>query len=280
LSQKPGLPQKSGAKGSAALLDARALEEAERQDRHRNETLAENCGEVEEDLEALRARYDLYFIGVERREPAREREEMKRRVARLKGEFTRNTGLRFRIETLHARYISYERMWVRSAREKESGTYRRDIMRARRKAELQAKREAAQAAEAGEGRPSAAPPPVVPAATATREAPLPEAPVPPPSAVAPRAPAQEAPSQAPAGARPATPAPGGFSEAQLRTLYDAYVAAKVRCKEDVSRLTYDALAKTVARQVPELMAKYKATAVEFKVVIKEGRAVLKAVPRL
>jgi len=103
--------------------------------------------------------------------------------------------------------------------------------------------------------------------------------VPPPSAGAPRPPPQEAPPPAGAGARPAAPAPGGLSETQMRTLYDAYVAAKVRCKEDVSRLTYDALAKTVARQVPELMAKYKATAVEFKVVIKEGRVVLKAVPR-
>ena len=111
------------------------------------------------------------------------------------------------------------------------------------------------------------------------DAPVPPAPGPsgpPPSAGPSRPPAQEDP---PAAGRPAAPAPGGLSEVQLRTLYDAYVAAKVRCKEDVSRLTYDALAKTVARQIPELMAKYKATAVEFKVVIKEGRAVLKAVPR-
>jgi len=268
------LPQKPGAKGSAILQDARALEEAERQDRHHNETLAENCTEVEEDLEALRARYDLYFIGVERREPSRERDEMKRRVARLKSEFTRNTGLRFRIETLHARYLAYERMWLRSAREKEAGTYRRDIIRARRKAEQQARRAGVEAQTSeGEADVSPAPGPMSPSPPLPQVSPVS---VPPPAGRSPSPAGTAAPADA--QAKPAIQA--GLKEAQLRALYEAYLAAKRRCNEDVSRLTYEALAKTVARQVPELMAKYKATSVEFKVVIKEGRAILKAVPRL
>jgi hypothetical protein len=248
------------------MLDPRAVEETERQDKHRNESLAEACGDLEEDLEALRARYEMYFLGVERREPAREREEIKRRVARLKGEFTRNTGLRFRIETLHARYISYERMWLRSAREKEAGTYRRDVLKARRKAELQAQREAEAPGAAAEA-PSApkaesAPPP----AASERAAP------PPPGPIAAR-PAQSA-------ATPSAGAGAGMSEPQLRALYDAYVGAKKRCNEDVTRITYEGLARSVARQVPELIAKYKAKSVEFKVVIKDGRAILKAIPRV
>ena len=131
-------PPKPGRKGpSSAPLDARVREEQERQDRHRTEELLETCEKLEEELEKLKGRFELYFLGVERREPAREREEMKRRVARLKGEFTRNTGLRFRVETLHARFLSYERMWTRSAREKEEGTYRRDLLKARRRADLE-----------------------------------------------------------------------------------------------------------------------------------------------
>jgi hypothetical protein len=69
-------------------------------------------------------------------------------------------------------------------------------------------------------------------------------------------------------------------DAQLRQLYDVYVAAKKRCNEDVSRLSYDAVAKSVAKQVPELMAKHKAKSVEFEVVIRDGKAVLKAVPKI
>jgi uncharacterized protein YajQ (UPF0234 family) len=71
-----------------------------------------------------------------------------------------------------------------------------------------------------------------------------------------------------------------MSEAQMRTLYDAYVAAKRSCKEDVSRLSYEAVANTVSKQLPELMTRYRAKSVEFKVEVKDGRAVLKAIPKV
>ncbi len=255
-------PPKPWVKGlSSVPLDARARDEADRQERHRTEELGDTCAKLEEDLEALKARFELYFLGIDRREPVREREEMKRRVARLKGEFTRNTGLRFRIETLHARFLSYERMWMRSAREKEEGTYRRDLVKARRKAELEAKREA----EKGKNGATSA---------VAADAPSPAQPA------APAAPAPAAVKPAPPPAPPAAPPPPvGMTDQQLRALYAAYVEAKRRCNEDVSRVSYETLAKSVAKQVPELMAKYKARTVEFKVVIKDGRAILKAMPR-
>lgn len=282
------LPPKPGVKGaSSAPLDARAREELERQDRHRTEELLDACEKVEEELEKLKGRFELYFLGIDRREPAREREETKRRVARLKGEFTRNTGLRFRIETLHARFISYERMWTRSAREKEEGTYRRDLIRARRKAELEAKRgreKGQDAKAAGVPQPQeAAPAAGVPAPAVMAPAPTPEpGPTAPPAVVPTAAEAKRTlpvPAPPPVPTRAAAPLPSGMNEQQLRALYEAYVAAKKRCNEDVSRVSYDALAKSVAKQVPELIAKYKAKTVEFKVVIKDGHAILKAVPR-
>jgi hypothetical protein len=69
------------------------------------------------------------------------------------------------------------------------------------------------------------------------------------------------------------------TEAQLRDLLAAYVDAKRRCKEDTSRVTYEALARTVAKQVPELMTRFGARSVEFKVVVRDGKALLKAVPK-
>jgi uncharacterized protein YajQ (UPF0234 family) len=71
-----------------------------------------------------------------------------------------------------------------------------------------------------------------------------------------------------------------MSEAQMRALYNAYVAAKKSCNEDTSRLTYDAVANTVSKQLPELMSRYKAKSVEFKVDVKDGKAVLKAIPKV
>jgi aspartate ammonia-lyase len=65
----------------------------------------------------------------------------------------------------------------------------------------------------------------------------------------------------------------------MRALYDAYVVAKKRCNEDTSRLTFDSVARSVNKQIPELMTRFQAKAVDFKVVIKDGKAMLKAVPR-
>jgi hypothetical protein len=227
-----------GGSGSDRDLSAPDLGQALRA----NEELTRQIGDTEERVEALRARYDMYFIGIERREPTRERDELKREVNRLKTAFTHNTGLKFRIQSLHARFIAYERMWQRSAREKEEGTYRRDLLRARR-----TKREPAKAApSAAAGAPKAAPAPATAASGAQ---------VPAPAAVA------------------GVP---GMTDSQLRALHAAYVDAKRRCNEDVSKLTLDALAKSVSRQMPDLVQRFKGRAVDFRVVVKDGRAVLKA----
>jgi hypothetical protein len=219
-----------------------------------NDELSRDVAAVEEAVEILKVRYEQWFIGIERREPLRERDELKRQVARLKTAFTRNTGLRFRIQSLHARFVSYERMWQRSARQKEEGTYRRDIMRARRHAEKVAAERAA-AGQQAEARPAPVPAP---------------APTPAPPAVA------AAPRPAPAPALPAVP---GISETELRALHGQYVDAKRRCREDTSRFTVDALARSLARQVPDLLAKHGARRLEFRVAVKDGKAVLSAVPR-
>jgi hypothetical protein len=36
----------------------------------------------------------------------------------------------------------------------------------------------------------------------------------------------------------------------------------------------------VSKQIPELMSRYKAKSVEFKVEVKGGKAVLKAIPKV
>ncbi|HEY7726175.1 MAG TPA: MXAN_5187 C-terminal domain-containing protein [Anaeromyxobacteraceae bacterium] len=246
------------------------------EERHATDELADQCARLEEELEALRARYDMYFLGVERREPNRDRDEMKRRVERLKGSFTRNTGLKFRMQSLHARFISYERMWVRNARAREEGTYRKDILKARR--HLQDRKPPSESSAAPR------PEPASPAGAAPSPAAEPPALSPPPRppaepvAVAAASPPPRPGTAPPAASAPRPPAPA-MGEPQLRALYDAYVQAKRRCNEDVSRITYEAMARTVQKQVPELMQRYKARSVEFKVVIQDGKALLKAVPK-
>ena len=241
---------------------ARPGEDALTRSRREKEELESEVQALEEEIEELKVKYEMYFLGNERREPIRTREELKKRVMRAKTAFTRNAGLRFKIQSLHARFLSYERLWMRTGREKEEGTYRRDLFKAR----LRGGGEPA-APGAGRGHGEAedvdvsdlapAPPPRPPAPVAARPPPVPARP-----------------SCPPAAARP-----GQLGDGQMRELYDAYISAKRRCNEDVSKLSYEAVSKSVSKQIPELMDRYKAKAVDFKVVIKDGKAILKAVPR-
>jgi hypothetical protein len=259
----PTQPQKGGLQRPQD-----ALAKAQKQ----KDAIADECTALETELEEMKVRYEMYFLGVEKREPNRDREELKKKVLRLKEAFTRNAALRFRLQSLHARFLSYERMWLRSAREKEEGTYHRDVFKAKMHVEARARKERMAreadpfAAAAADAAAAAAPPP--PPAPAPKAAPGKQP-------VAPRA---AAPAAAP---RPAAPpaAAASAGDRQMRELYTQYISAKKQCGEDVSRLTYDAVAKSISKQVPEIMTKYKAKSVEFKVVVKDGKATLKAVPK-
>jgi hypothetical protein len=70
-----------------------------------------------------------------------------------------------------------------------------------------------------------------------------------------------------------------MTEDQLRALHADYVDARRACNEDTSRFTVDALARSLSKQVPELLARFGARTVEFRVTVKDGKTVLKAVPR-
>ncbi len=72
---------------------------------------------------------------------------------------------------------------------------------------------------------------------------------------------------------------GGLSDTKVKAIYDAYVMAKKRCGEDTRAVTLDSVASSLRKQVPELMKQHNAKTVEFKVVIKDGKAVLRALPK-
>ena len=253
--KKPGAPRIGGLPGNV-------LPEWESgKERLANEQLTDLVGSLEEELEEIKVKYEMYFIGAERMEPARRRDDLKRAIARLKNVFTRNAGIRFRIQALHARYLSYERLWLRSTREKEAGTYRRDLLKARKKA---ADRKEAPP-ETGEAVPEPA------AGTPPAPAPVPS-PLPAPPVAARVLPPPLPTRKAPAGAAP--------SDAELRVLYESFLAAKRSCNEDVSKVSFESLVRTVNKQAPEIAAKFKASRVEFKVAVRDGRAVLTAVPKV
>ena len=185
------------------------------------EKLAEDLDAMEEAIANLQVLYEKYFLGLDRKPPDRERRQVSEKMRLLKETLVKNTALKFRVQTMFAKLISFERMWDRTLREIEDGTYRRDLF----KAKLH------QTDRSSEPQP------------ATRSSASPQ-----------------------------------ISDHMIRKLYDTYLVARQRTGESTAGLTYDSLAARLRAQVPQLMAQHKARNIEFKVVIKGGKAVLKAIP--
>jgi len=185
------------------------------------EKYAEELNDLDEGIQELHVLYEKYFLGIDRRPPEQERKRISEKAREMRTSTIRNTALKFKINTLFAKLISFERMWDRTLREIEEGTYKRDVF----KAKLRAK-------DRDDTQPS----------------------------------------------RRAGPAAPTISDANLRRLYDTYLVARQRCGESTEGLSFDSLASRIRSQVPELMQKHKAKNIEFKVVIKGGKAILKAVP--
>jgi len=80
-------------------------------------------------IEKLRVDYDQYFARVTKREPAKLREDIDRLVRTLSTSVINNTGIKFRLNTLVAKYNSYKQHWNKVLKMIEDGVY--DEARAR-----------------------------------------------------------------------------------------------------------------------------------------------------
>ena len=89
--------------------------------------------DAEVQLSRIKHLYEQWFQGIERIEPQIARKQMERTIHLLRKEQPRNTALRFRFQTLIQRYTTLQTYWRRIGRQIEEGTYRRDLLRARRR---------------------------------------------------------------------------------------------------------------------------------------------------
>jgi hypothetical protein len=95
--------------------------------------------ELEQRMFILKINYEKYFTGLERIEPLREREDLRRVVRAFQEEVINNVTLRFRFQTLKARFQSHELYWTRNLMQIERGThpkmkFRADVKSAQRAA--------------------------------------------------------------------------------------------------------------------------------------------------
>jgi len=102
--------------------------------------------------------------------------------------------------------------------------------------------------------------------------------VPPPLTPAAARPAPPAARPAPPAARPAPPAiPPGMTEKQCRELHARYAKAR-ELVGDRSEVSYDKLLATLNKQAPAIMKEHGARGVDFQVVVRGDKVVLKAKP--
>ncbi|MBW1755569.1 MAG: hypothetical protein JRJ80_05315 [Deltaproteobacteria bacterium] len=91
--------------------------------------------DAEVQLSRIKHLYEQWFQGIERIEPQIPRKQFDRTLHELRKVKPRNTALRFRFQTLIQRYTTLQTYWRRIGRQIEEGTYRRDLLRARRRRE-------------------------------------------------------------------------------------------------------------------------------------------------
>lgn len=106
----------------------------------------------------------------------------------------------------------------------------------------------------------------------------------------PRAPGQIPRPPPPAPGRPAPPStprppaapmkpPPGMTEADVNALHAKYVQAKHAVGEKVDASSREKLLRTISLTAPKVMEQYKASGVDFSVVVKDNQVVIKAKPK-
>jgi len=97
-------------------------------------TIEDQLKELSIKMERVRILYEQYFMGIEKIEPLVPRKEVQRAMLLLQQQQIRNTGVRFKFNTLLQKWNIQITHWNRILREIENGTYIRHLQRAQRAA--------------------------------------------------------------------------------------------------------------------------------------------------
>ena len=103
----------------------------------RDKKLNEELDALEKRIEQCRILYELYFSGIEKREPVWHRQEILRQITRLRRENIKSPIDRFRFRNIQARFNSLTQYWNRVNFQREQGTYYKDKRRLQMKQKLE-----------------------------------------------------------------------------------------------------------------------------------------------
>lgn len=260
--------------------------------------------ELEHKVERLKVLYEQYFMGIEKIEPQTARKEVARKLIELTQMNMRNTAWRYRFHALNQKFSTYMTYWSRTLREIENGTYYRNIAKAGREAarkgvdvpdeilrtlpplmreRIVKERERLAAYAVSQGKLPAPPPD-------------PTTVTPPPSRATDAAfdqtidalfdsmtssgvrPAGVTPSSPPVAASRTRELPPGMDEDRVRELHRQYVQAQMATGQ-AAPVRYEQILATVVKQGAKILEAHAAKAVDFSVVLRDGKVILKATPK-
>lgn len=222
---------------------------------------AATLDELEEAIELLKVAYERYFNGVDRVPPTRDHDDVKRAVRVMMTQRIGTTALRFRMQGLKARLVTYEQYWTRILLQIEKGTFKR-ILAVSSRRELELRRAPREGEGEGEAPQGEAPPKVEPPSATQRSRDD--------DAIPRRREVARAPS-------PPTRSglPDGVDAGEVRELFKQFVAAKKALGESTAGLTYAKLLDKVSRELPGLRDKHGAD-IRFEVATEGGKVRLRA----
>ena len=244
-------------------------------------------------LDRLRVLYEQYFQGVERVPPYNLQKDIVRIIHRLSQVRMRATTHKLRFQSLIQRFNAHKSYWARTTRDIEEGRLQRGMVRGERRQPRRPDAVVDDAASDAESRAAAdflaqmgivAPPAETESASSAADS------VRGISAdeLARRAEklrllrakiggteSAPAPQPAPAPSRPVVDP----EEARTRAVFDRLVETKRRLNESTDSLSYDSLRQSLQRQTEKMREKHGCRDVDFDVVVKDGKAFLKPIPR-
>ena len=174
--------------------------------------------QLEAKIAELKIQYEQYFLDVLPKPPDELHAELKAMMRKLLKAPFRTSAVNFRLRQLVTRYQTFNTYWQRVLKEREEGTYSRDVfkaeLRARAMAEEKQVKRNAQAGSAG-----------------------------------------------------------------FHKLFDRYKAALELSGTNTSQLNYDKFRSSLLKKAKQLKQQYGVQKLTYKVTVKSGKVVVKAVPR-
>ncbi len=112
--------------------------------------LSHELDRLEGKLKELQILYEQYFVDVLPKPPTSQHDEIKRTIRMLLKAPFKNSQVRFRLRMLVQRFQTYATYWERVNKQREEGTYTKDLFKAELRDRLleDAKRDASQAGKA------------------------------------------------------------------------------------------------------------------------------------